>query len=414
MILKGYPRISETFISNEILLLEARGIKVHIISMRQPRESFHHDSIKNIKAGVDYLPSTIKGNVLRLLKPNLKLAFKKPITYAKAMLTAARRYARTKKTATIKHLLQAGYVAEYVLPGKNITHLHAHFAHSPTSVAMFTSRLTGLPFSFTGHAKDIYTSDPRQLKEKIELARFVVTCTEYNRRHLSNLSKNPDKPIHRVYHGIDLSLFNGSFKNDDVNRDPYQILTVARLTAKKGLPTVYHALKLLKDWGVPFEHTLIGDGDDRDEILALIRELDLHPQAKWIGTQPHHVVIEHFHRSDLFVLGCEIVANGDRDGIPNVLVESMAMGVPVVTTNVSAIPELVVSGRTGLLVEPKDPEALAKAMDWMLEDQELRAKVISAAKEKVSREFDNKALIGRLAELFRENGLGAADRPHDG
>ena len=167
MILKGYPRISETFISNEILLLEKLGFTIHLFSMRKPREDFTHDSVKKIRARVDYLPESLLKPLPRLLYHNLMLASKNPGVYVAALKTAWRRFLRTRKSATLKHLFQAGYLANRLLPASGVTHLHAHFAHSPTSVALFTSRLTGLPFSFTAHAKDIYTSDPRQLGEKI-------------------------------------------------------------------------------------------------------------------------------------------------------------------------------------------------------------------------------------------------------
>ena len=169
---------------------------------------------------------------------NFLLAVKIPRSYVGALKMALRRFMRTHKSATLKHLLQAGYLVHKYLPGSRVTHLHAHFAHSPTSVAMFANQLSNVPFSFTAHAKDIYTSDKRQLKEKISLAEFVVTCTEYNRRYLLNISNKKDTSIHRIYHGIDTELFT-SKKSNDGPSIPYTILTVARLTAKKGLPTVY-------------------------------------------------------------------------------------------------------------------------------------------------------------------------------
>jgi len=401
MILKGYPRISETFISNEILLLEKLGFAVHLFSMRRPRENFTHRSVKQIRAGVDYLPETLLKPLPRLLYHNVQLAAKHPRIYAAAARIAARRFLRTRKSATIKHLLQAGYLVHHLLPASGAVHLHAHFAHSPTSVAMFAAHLSSLPFSFTAHAKDIYTSDPRQLQEKIRLARFVVTCTEYNRQHLSKLAGRHAAPIHRVYHGIDTRLFS---TNNDKQRPPaapYQILTIARLTAKKGLPTLYRALKQLHDQGFAFRHTLIGDGEDRVEILALIKELGMATATQWLGTLPHHEVVEHYRQADLFALSCEVAANGDRDGIPNVLLESMAMGVPVVTTEVSAIPELVENGRSGLLVASRKPDLLAEAMKRMLTDGQLRQQVISAARKRVTRDFDNRDLIGGLAEIYR-------------
>ncbi|MFC1882036.1 glycosyltransferase [Thermodesulfobacteriota bacterium] len=406
MILKGYPRISETFISNEIRLLEKLGFSLHLFSMRQPREDFTHESVKKIRAQVDYLPETLIKPLPRLLYHNLILASKRPGAYAAALKTAGRRFLRTRKSATLKHLFQAGYLANRLLPASGVTHLHAHFAHSPTSVAMFTSQLTGLPFSFTAHAKDIYTSDPRQLREKMELSRFVVTCTEYNRRHLLEISDGHQIQVHRIYHGIDMDLFSGNYEQQQNPGQPYRILTIARLTAKKGLPTVYKALKILAGRGLNFEHTLIGDGEDRELILRLIKKLDLSSVTRWLGTRPHHVVLEHYRSADLFVLGCEVAPNGDRDGIPNVLIESMAMGVPVVATGISAIPELVQDGKTGLLAPAGQPDKLAEAMQRMLTDTELRNRVIPAARQTVAEDFDNGRLIRDLAEVYRSKGIG--------
>ena len=402
MILKGYPRISETFISNEILLLEQLGFGVHIFSMRPGREAYTHASVARIRARVDYLPETFLRNAHRLIARNLCLLIRAPRRYAVGVAALRRRYGRTRNPASLRHFLQAGWLVQTRLPGSGVTHLHAHFAHSPTSVALYAAALSGLPFSFTAHAKDIYTTDPGQLAEKIALARFVVTCTEYNRRHLLGLAGGASTPIHRIYHGIDTELFGGDGRERPPPAPPYRLLTVARLAEKKGIPTVLEALKLLKARGVDFRHTLIGDGLDRDAILAHIPRLGLEGLCRWVGSQPHHVVIEHYRQADLFVLGCEIAANGDRDGVPNVLFESMAMGVPVVATSVSAIPELVKPGETGLLAAPGRPEELADAMLRLLTDAELRRRVIPAARKRVLRDFDNRRLVGRLAEIYRE------------
>ncbi len=406
MILKGYPRISETFISNEIRLLEKLGFAIHLFSMRRPRENFSHDSVKKIRAAVDYLPETLIKPLPRLLYHNLCLAAKNPKVYGAALNTAYRRFLRTRKSATIKHLLQAGYLVHRLLPEHRVAHLHAHFAHSPTSVAMFTSRLTGIPFSFTAHAKDIYTSDPRQIREKIGLARFVITCTEYNRKHLRELSDGYATPIHRNYHGIDIKLFSDKNEIPKIPAPPFQILTIARLTAKKGLPTIYQALRLLCDQGVSLHHTHIGGGEDREKIISLIKDLDLASVTQLLGTQPHQVVLEHYKNADLFVLGCEVAPNGDRDGIPNVLMESMAMGLPVVVTDISGIPELVENERTGLLVPPGEPDKLAGSMLRMLTDGELRHRVIAAGKQRVVREFDNRQLIRELSGIYHKEGIG--------
>ncbi|MFP4475597.1 MAG: glycosyltransferase family 4 protein [Desulfatibacillaceae bacterium] len=404
MILKGYPRISETFISNEILALERMGHRVRILSMRQPRESFSHASIKRVRARVDYLPETLLAPLPVFLRHNLRWLASEPGRYRAAAALAARRFARVRKSATLKHLFQAGYLADRLLRDSGVVHLHAHFAHSPTSVAMFASLLTGLPYSFFAHAKDIYTQDPRQLAEKMAGAAFVVTCTEANRRYLHGVAKSADTPIHCVYHGIDLSLFNPKDGPKTEPKPPYRILTVARMVEKKGLPTVYRALRILADSGLDFTHAIIGDGDDREKLKSLVRELGLSDRCDFPGTLPHEEVLGEYEKSDLFTLGCQVAKNGDRDGIPNVLVESMAMGVPVVATEVSAIPELVEHGKTGLLVRPGDPEALAAAMRRLLTEPGLRKTVIERGKAKVAARFDNRVLARQLEEVYKKGG----------
>ncbi len=399
-ILKGYPRISETFISNEILLLEQLGFSLRLFPMRRGREDFCHDSVKRIKARVDYLPTELLLDLPRLIGPNIRCAVKWPKRYRQALKTAVTRYRRTHKSATFKHLFQAGYLTEKFLSrDPSICHLHGHFAHSPTSVTMFSSLLSGLKFSFTAHAKDIYTSHPDQLREKLEEAVFVATCTRHNQHYLEALSERQGAEVSCIYHGIDLSLF----RNEHVKVEtepPYRLLTVARITPKKGLPTIYRALKNLADRGIDFRHVLIGDGDDRQTVLHLLKEPGLQDRCSWLGSLPHETVLHHFSSSDLFILGSEIAADGDRDGIPNVLVESLAMGVPAVATNVSAIPEILLDGETGLTVEQKNSEALAKAIIKLLTDTELRRKVIENGKRLVAEQFDNSRLIVNLARLF--------------
>ncbi len=399
-ILKGYPRISETFISNEILLLEQHGFSIRLISMRHPRESFSHDSVKKIAAKVDYLPTELLFDLPRLLVPNIFLAVKRPVNYLKALTLAGERYKRTGKIATLKHLLQAGYMTNRVLLKEpDITHLHGHFAHSPTSVTMFGSILSGLPYSFTAHAKDIYTSNPAQLKEKIDAANFVVTCTRHNVEYLRQIAQESPTPIHCIYHGIDLALFNHPEEKPTPSQ-PYKLFTVARMTEKKGLPTVYKALSIIKQQGIAIKHVLIGDGDDREDILKLIRSLDLEDECTLLGTRTHKEVLNQFKESDLFVLGCEIAKNGDRDGIPNVLVESLAMGVPAISTTVSAIPEILQHGKTGLTVPPSNPEELAKGIIKILQDNDFRKEIIANGKSWVSEQFDNRKWLLRLADVF--------------
>lgn len=400
MVLKGYPRISETFISNEILLLEEMGVKVRIISMRHPRENFSHESVKRIKADVVYLPERILPHLHRLLYHNLALFLTRPVTYLKALGHMLRRLPSSNgKAAAVKHLLQGAYLVRAALPGANVAHLHAHFAHSPTSVAMYAGRLSGLPVSFTGHAKDVYTQAPGKLAEKIAEAAFVVTCTGHNKEYLSQLSNGTE--ILKVYHGIDLSLFSPG-EPRFAPKAPYRILSVARLTGKKGLPDVFRALALLKGKGLDFRYELVGEGEDRETLGGLAHSLGIGDRVKFLGSLPHEVVLDHYRSADVFVLGCRVMENGDRDGIPNVLVEAMAMGVPVVATTVSAIPELVDDGETGLLAAPGDAAGLAGALARILTDEALRRRLIPAALERVRTGFDNRDHIRELGRIFLE------------
>lgn len=402
-ILKGYPRISETFISNEILLLERFGFRMRLFPMRHPRENFCHDSVNDIRAQVDYLPTELLLDFPRLLLPNIFLAVKRPSLFLKGLKLAGKRFQRTGKTATFKHLFQAGFLCHrHLLKDPSITHIHGHFAHSPTSVTMFAALLSGLPFSFTAHAKDIYTSNPEQLKEKIRLAEFVATCTEYNKRYLEALHTEQTTPIYCIYHGIDLQLFAPTTDHNHCS-PPYKLFTVARMTEKKGLPTIYKALKLLQERGLEFQHTLIGDGDDREAVTALINNLSLTANCRCLGTRTHTEVLKQFEQSDLFVLGCEIAKNGDRDGIPNVLVESLAMGVPALSTTVSAVPEILVNEQTGITVPPSNPEAMANGIEKVLTDMPLRKSLIEGGREHTRQHFNNYERTRQLATVFAKH-----------
>lgn len=398
MVLKGYPRISETFISNEIRLLEEQGITVHIFSMRNPRESFTHKSVQSIRAAVTYLPSEFWPALHRFLWPNLSTALKFRSGYLQALGLAWRRFLRNRNPMTFKHFFQAAYLVHHT-HGKNIAHLHAHFAHSPTSVAMFASEISGIPFSFTAHAKDIYTSDRAQLAEKIAKAAFVVTCTKYNKEYLENLVDHRQE-VHCVYHGIDLQLFFAHAVKRTPS-PPYTFITIARFVEKKGVPDILEALALLAKEDFSFHYILIGDGDDKEAITRKIHDLGLSQRVTLPGTLAHEQVLEMFQKADCFVLGCRIAKSGDRDGIPNVLAESMALGVPVVGTRVSGIPELVEHEVTGMLADAGNPQEFAQTLKRIVTDQELRQRIIPAARERVSQVFDNKQLIEVLVALYR-------------
>lgn len=402
LVLKGFPRISETFISNEIRLLEERGFDIHIFSMRHPRENFTHASVRAIRAGVTYLPENMATDLPRLVWRTALLACTMPRRTAGAMrLWLSRFRLAPKKRTWCKHFLQACWLVQREARKRGITHMHAHFAHTPTTVAMYAAELLGVPFSFFAHAKDIYTQAPAALALKAARARFVVTCTDYNRRHLAALGA---QDAACVRHGIDLSLFqkNGT---PHAATPPYRIMTVARLVPKKGLLDVLHALALLKKKRMSFSYVLVGDGPLAPDIRAAVSDLDLTEEVQFTGTVTHEDVLNLYRQADLFVIGCITAPDGDRDGIPNVLAEAMAMGVPVAATAVSGIPELVQNGETGLLSPCADPPALAQNMQRLLTDAALRQRIIPAARQQVERIFDNRKLIAELARVYERGGI---------
>ncbi|MEJ5366087.1 MAG: glycosyltransferase [Desulfosoma sp.] len=402
MILKGYPRISESFISQEIALLESLGVSMEIYSLRRPRESFTHGSVRTIRAPVSYLPEYVLPNLRALLGANGRLGARLGRRYAHSFRKALRRAVDRRTSATVRHFLQAGFLAWHRLLGRPVRHLHAHFCHTPASVAFFASELTGLPYSFTAHAKDIYTSDPEQLRRKMARARFVVTCTAYNARYLRSLlgEAAPPVPIHTIYHGIDVNFFR--YGTDPPPAPPFRILSVGRLVPKKGYDDVLAALKILEKMGLDFRFDHIGSGEDKEKIRSMAHALGLDRRVTFHGTLPHEQVIAFYRRSHAFVLACKTAPDGDRDGIPNVLAEAMAVGVPVVSTRHSAIPELVEDGVTGTLVPPGSPQALAGALKKVLEAGASLEGQRRAARMKVEMVFDNRRCIEKLFALFRE------------
>jgi glycosyltransferase involved in cell wall biosynthesis len=280
-----------------------------------------------------------------------------------------------------------------------VTHLHAHFAHSPTAVAYLARLAGGPPFSFTAHAKDLYTTLPRNIRIRARAARFVLTCTDANGRHLQELLEHdPSVPIHVVHHGTDLERFDPARRRPE----PGLIVSVGRLVPKKGFSVLVDALSRAADGGLDFHCEVYGGGPMRAELEARVRRHRLGNRLSFHGARPMDDIVAAYSRAMVFVLAPAVLNDGDRDGIPNVLVEAMAAGVPVVSTNVSGIPELIVDGECGLLVEPANEEALAAAIRRVLEDPGLAARLASAGRRKVENEFDMVANSRHVAELLAE------------
>lgn len=416
-ILKGYPRLSEVFITNEIYLLEQAGVKLRLFSIKRETETHSHAVAQAIRAQVTYLPQVLsltenkfsfwlRDTLPRFARAHFALFKQKPLAYVRTLAQALAMCLRYRsgawwqpKKVFIKEFLQAGYIAREVLASGSIRHLHAHFCHGSANIAMFVSRLAGVPFSFTAHAKDIYQDklNPGDLLPvKIHRAKFVATCTAANKAHLDSISLN-GTPIHAIYHGLDTELFTPA----PLRSESPRILAVGRLVEKKGFEYLVRACRLLKDEGFAFHCQIVGEeGEHSRFIKGLIKEQRLDDIVTLHGPATHHELREIYRRATIFALPCQIAEDGDRDGIPNVLAEAMACGLPVISTNISGIPELITDRVDGLLIPQKNVAALAEALATLLRDADLRQRLGAAAREKICRIFDAKKNTLVLKELI--------------
>jgi glycosyltransferase involved in cell wall biosynthesis len=417
-LVKGWPRRSEIFIASEIYRLEQLGVPLTLHVIRPQDEDERHDVVDRIRAEPQYLPPTTSlsqtylvpwlARNLRPFLPSLgRLALRQPRGLARAAGAAVAQSVRARKglwprKVYVKELLQAAAFADALVREGRPRHIHAHFAHGTTTVAWLASLMTGVPFSFTGHAKDIYSPalNPAGLLErKMRAAAFVVTCTAANREHLESVC--PEATVHVVYHGLNAD-FTALVGADAARRTNgrLRLLGVGRLVQKKGFDTFVEACGVLRDRGLDFEAVIAGEsGDHEPAVRERIRSLDLESRVQLAGPMSQAGLHAEYRRASIFCLPCRVLDDGDRDGIPNVLVEAMACGVPVVTTPVSGIPELVEDGRNGVLVPADDAEALAASVERVAGDRALQRELSENARATAGR-FAGEPLARRMAGLF--------------
>jgi glycosyltransferase involved in cell wall biosynthesis len=391
-VLKGYPRLSETFIAQEIAALEARGLAIDIVSLRRPTDAKTHPVHARIRAAVRYLPEYLYREPLRVLRAWLRVRRWPRYRQARAAWLADWRRDPTPNRG--RRFGQALVLADET--GPDIVAFHAHFLHTPGSVARYASLLTGKPWSVSAHAKDIWTIPDWEKREKLAEARFAVTCTAIGAAHLASLA--PPERVRLVYHGLDLAAFP---RRERVAGQRLTILSVGRAVPKKGYEDLLEALALLPadlDWR--FVH--VGGGKERKRLVRRARRLGLAARTEWRGALAQPDVIAAYRSADVFALASRVAADGDRDGLPNVLMEAQSQGLACVATRISAIPELIEDGRTGLLVEPGDRAALAGALERVLRDGELRRRLGDAGEARMRAAFDHEAGIDRIARLLTD------------
>jgi glycosyltransferase involved in cell wall biosynthesis len=396
VVLKGYPRLSETFIAQELHGLEERGHTLDIQSLRQPFDPVTHPIHDEIVATVNYLPEYLWRAPFRVLRCWWKV--RKLPGYRTAMQAFRKDFRRDRTPNRIRRFGQACVLAHDVHSQTGI--IYAHFLHTPASVARYGAKIRELPFVVSAHAKDIWTTPNWEKREKIADAEWLTTCTSYGADHLRELMGEDAEKIRLHYHGLDFARFDDAAgRGSSIESMPLRISSVGRVVEKKGYDDLLDALARLPDaleWR--FEH--IGGGNLEKDMAARAARLGLSHRIIWHGRKPQSDVKLLLANSDIFVLASKIAADGDRDGLPNVLMEAQAVGVACVSTAVSAIPELILHGETGLLVTPGDSGALASAITRLASDPTLRLSLAAAGSLRVRTEFDLRDGIDAIASAL--------------
>lgn len=405
ILVKGWPRLSETFIAQELVALERAGVSFDLWSLRHPTDKKTHPLHDALQAQVFYLPEYLHEEPWRVLK-GLGYALTRA-GFGRSFGLFLKDLRRDVTRNRVRRFGQACVLAREM--SGDIRALYAHFLHTPSSVARYASAMTGTPWSFAAHAKDIWTSPDWELQEKLNDktvgAAFGATCTALNARHLNGLSTHT--PVHLVYHGLDLSRFPEP--PDRPLRDaraPFRMVSVGRLVEKKGFDRLLDAFaRLPNDLDWHWEH--IGGGELQKTLQQKAKDLGLSARISWRGALNQPEVIAAMRGADLFVLPSRIAKDGDRDGLPNVLMEAASQKLAILSTPVSAIPEFVDTGVHGLLTDDV-PEALAAAITDMASDPAQAAAMAEAAYARLTAEFMMQPGIDRLAVELRALVDGAA------
>jgi glycosyltransferase involved in cell wall biosynthesis len=405
-ILKGYPRLSETFIAQEIRALEALGLDLRIVSLRQPTDRWVHPVHREIRAPILYLPEYLHRAPLRCLRGWL---FARRLPGYRAARRAWWRDLRRDPSANRIRRFGQALVLAREMDGA-IGHLHAHFLHTPASVARYAALLRDLPWTVSAHAKDIWTTPDWEKREKLASCRWLVTCTVTGQAHLAALA--PPGRVSLAYHGLDLARFPAAPRHD-VPRDgsdparPVLILSVGRAVAKKGYDDLLAALALLPA-ALHWRFVHIGGGALRDGLRRQAQALGLAGRIEWRGAKPQEAVLQAYREADIFVLASRIAADGDRDGLPNVLMEAQSQGVACLATATPGIRELIEEDVTGMLVAPQAPAALAAALAMLIAEPPRRAALGAAGERRVRQEFGMAPGIALLAAQFAADEFAAA------
>ncbi|MBI3302975.1 MAG: glycosyltransferase [Deltaproteobacteria bacterium] len=389
-----FPCWSETFILREILALRERGVPVRIFSLKPPGEPLVHEAAKPLLNEVIYPPP-----LWRLLLSQARCLVRQPVTWLRLLvgaLWAARREGRSELLKAFYTILVATHFAG-VARQLAIDHFHAHWATYPALAVRMMRAFTGKRYTLTTHAHDIFLPNPH-LVENLTSAQMIVTISEYNRRYLMSAG-TPANKIKVVPCGLDLREFRA---NGSDGRVAGSIVTIGRLELIKGFFYLIKACAMLEARGVPFTCEIIGEGSLRPELERQILANGLGGCVRLLGALSQDQIRATLARAQLFVLPSVQTADGNQDGIPVALMEAMALGLPVISTRVSGIPELVIDEVSGLLVAPGDAHALADAIERLLRDAALRETLARQGKRAVQARHDITRSAAQMHAVFNE------------
>jgi glycosyltransferase involved in cell wall biosynthesis len=391
-----FPKITETFILYEILALEARGVTVDVHPLLREREESVHPEAARLLQRIRF-HSFLS---MPILAANAHYAFRRPWSYFRALFEIlSGTFGSLNFFAGAVGIFPKSVRFAYEMERAGVQHVHAHFATHPTVAALIIHRLTGIPFSFTVHGHDLHV-EKRMLAEKVAAARFAVAISDYNRDTMIEECGDWAKAKISVVHcGIDPRVFDAGSRHTGGN-GTLKVLCVGRFDEVKGHPVLVEACRQLAERGISFECDLVGEGPRRPMIEEMIARAGLSGRVRTLGARPRPEVVRLLTECDVFALPSVMAANGEREGIPVSLMEAMAMGIPVVSSRLSGIPELVENGVSGILAEPGDASALADALERLAREPELRAKLGEAGRMKVLNDFDLSRNVDRLAELL--------------
>lgn len=401
-VLKGYPRLSETFIAQEIEGLERRGLDIRIFSLRHPTDPDTHPIHELITAPVHYLPEYLYRAPWRVAQS--VWASRRLHGFRRALRVWFKDLVRDPTPNRVRRFGQACVLAQE-LPA-DVTALHAHFLHTPASVTRYAAIMKGMDWTCSAHAKDIWTTPDWEKREKLADCAWLTTCSAVARDHLANLATDSNK-VALVYHGLDLDRFAApterrALRNGSGADGPVTVLCVGRAVAKKGHDVLLDALAALPaalDWR--FVH--IGGGPLTRALKRQAEALGISGRVSWLGAKSQAEVLNQYREADLFVLASRIARDGDRDGLPNVLLEAQSQGLACIATRVSAIPELIESDATGVLVDPDSRKALAAAIESLIADPTRRLFLGRAGQARVENVFSAEGGLDRLATMFGRN-----------